>query len=257
MTARIRFAKYGVIKFIGHLDVMRYFQKVVRRSTLPVCYSQGYSPHQLMSFAQPLSVGVTSDGEYMEIEFDDEKTMIMARDRGKSPEQYISNELKDNMTEGFEIIAIHILPPPKPNTRQESAMSLVAAADYQISVKDGYNIGPDSPAAFNAAMEDFLAQEEITVTKATKKQEKTINIKEFCYPCSEFDELGAKHAEAYENGMKYRIRLAAGSQMNLKPDLVVSAFMQYLGREYNENAFQYHRMEMYKAVQDGFLSLLG
>ena len=71
MIFRIRFAKYGVVKFIGHLDVMRYFQKAVRRSELPIKYSQGFNPHQLMVFAQPLGVGVTSDGEYMDIETED------------------------------------------------------------------------------------------------------------------------------------------------------------------------------------------
>ena len=48
MFYRIRFAKYGVVKFIGHLDVMRYFQKAIRRSELLIKYSQGYSPHQLL-----------------------------------------------------------------------------------------------------------------------------------------------------------------------------------------------------------------
>ena len=68
MIFRIRFAKYGVVKFIGHLDTMRYFQKAVRRSELPIKYSQGFNPHQLMVFAQPLGVGITSDGEYMDID---------------------------------------------------------------------------------------------------------------------------------------------------------------------------------------------
>ena len=58
MYIRIRFAKYGVVKFIGHLDVMRYFQKAVRRSGLAIKYSNGYSPHQLMVFASPLGVGM-------------------------------------------------------------------------------------------------------------------------------------------------------------------------------------------------------
>ena len=71
MLFRIRFAKYGVVKFIGHLDAMRYFQKAVRRSELPIKYSQGFNPHQLMVFAQPLGVGVTSDGEYLDIETED------------------------------------------------------------------------------------------------------------------------------------------------------------------------------------------
>ena len=51
MNVRVRFAKYGAVKFIGHLDVLRYFQKAVRRSGLKIAYSQGFHPHQIMSFA--------------------------------------------------------------------------------------------------------------------------------------------------------------------------------------------------------------
>lgn len=55
------------MRFIGHLDMMRYFQKAFRRSGIDIQYSQGYSPHQLISFAAPLGVGLTSTGEYMDI----------------------------------------------------------------------------------------------------------------------------------------------------------------------------------------------
>ena len=67
MNVRVRFAKYGAVKFIGHLDVLRYFQKAVRRSGLKIAYSQGFHPHQIMSFASPLGVGITSEGEYMDM----------------------------------------------------------------------------------------------------------------------------------------------------------------------------------------------
>ena len=69
MKTRMRFTKTGSMKFIGHLDCMRFFQKAIRRAKLDVAYSQGYSPHQLMSFASPLGVGITSDGEYLDVDF--------------------------------------------------------------------------------------------------------------------------------------------------------------------------------------------
>ncbi len=50
------------MKFIGHLDVMRYFQKALRRAEIDVKFSEGMSPHMIMSFAAPLGVGLTSDG---------------------------------------------------------------------------------------------------------------------------------------------------------------------------------------------------
>ena len=71
MKARIKFRKYGVLKFIGHLDVMRYFQKVMRRADIPIAFTGGFSPHMIMSFASPLGIGLESDGEYMDIELTD------------------------------------------------------------------------------------------------------------------------------------------------------------------------------------------
>ena len=54
------------MKFIGHLDIMRFFQKALRRADIPVAFSGGFSPHMIMSFANPLGVGLTSDGEYFD-----------------------------------------------------------------------------------------------------------------------------------------------------------------------------------------------
>ena len=51
MRIRIKFRKYGVMRFIGHLDIMRYFQKAMRRANIDIAYSEGFSPHQIMSFA--------------------------------------------------------------------------------------------------------------------------------------------------------------------------------------------------------------
>ena len=68
MKIRVRFSKQGQMKFIGHLDMVRYFQKVMRRGEIDVAYSEGFSPHQKMSFAAPLSVGVLSKGEYFDME---------------------------------------------------------------------------------------------------------------------------------------------------------------------------------------------
>ena len=71
MRIRVRFTKTGPLKFIGHLDVMRYFQKAVRRADIPAALSEGFSPHMIMSFAQPLGVGKTSGGEYFDLDLKD------------------------------------------------------------------------------------------------------------------------------------------------------------------------------------------
>ena len=99
MNIRIKFQKYGVMKFIGHLDMMRYFQKAIRRADIDIAYSEGYSPHQIMSFAAPLGVGVTSDGEYLDIEVKS----------SKSSKESI-HALNETMTEGISILEYRKLP---------------------------------------------------------------------------------------------------------------------------------------------------
>ena len=68
MKARIKFRKYGALRFIGHLGVMRFFQKVMRRADIPIAFTGGFSPHMIMSFASPLGIGLASEGEYFDIE---------------------------------------------------------------------------------------------------------------------------------------------------------------------------------------------
>ena len=63
MKVRVKFEKTGPMKYIGHLDMMRFFQKAIRRAGIDVAYSEGFSPHMIMSFAYPLGVGMTSSGE--------------------------------------------------------------------------------------------------------------------------------------------------------------------------------------------------
>ena len=67
MKIRIRFMKRGTMQYVGHLDLMRLFQKVFRRSGFDVAYSNGFNPHQQMSFASPLGLGLTSIGEYLDV----------------------------------------------------------------------------------------------------------------------------------------------------------------------------------------------
>ena len=93
LKARIKFRKYGVMKFIGHLDIMRYFQKAMRRAEIPIAFTGGYSPHMVMSFANPLGVGLTSDGEYFDIELSESVDFAQAVRR-----------LNEVMVEGMEIV---------------------------------------------------------------------------------------------------------------------------------------------------------
>ena len=118
---RIKFRKWGCMKFIGHLDMMRYFQKAIRRAEIDICYSEGFSPHMIMSFAAPLGVGITSDGEYFDIE---------VHSTGSS--EASMKALNNTMVEGVEIVGYVKLP-----EQAKTAMTSVSAADYSLSIKEG------------------------------------------------------------------------------------------------------------------------
>ncbi|MEF2653922.1 MAG: TIGR03936 family radical SAM-associated protein, partial [Blautia sp.] len=94
MKVRIKFSKQGPVKFVGHLDTMRYFQKAIRRAGLPVAFSGGYSPHMIMSFAAPLGVGTTSKGEYFDVEFTE---VISTKE--------IVERLNGTMAEGMQVLS--------------------------------------------------------------------------------------------------------------------------------------------------------
>ena len=114
MKVRVKFAKEGAMKFIGHLDIMRYFQKAVKRAGLDAAFSEGYSSHMIMSFASPLGVGITSTGEYFDLEL-----------KSASSSEEMVKRLNDAMVEGMRILSIRQVEEGKAG----KAMSLVAAAE--------------------------------------------------------------------------------------------------------------------------------
>ena len=80
-------------------DIMRYFQKALRRADVDLAYTQGYNPHPILSFAAPLGVGITSCGEYADLE---------VNSSGSSKEMLA--RLNEVMVPGMEIIDYRVLP---------------------------------------------------------------------------------------------------------------------------------------------------
>ena len=121
MRARIKFQKTGKLRFISHLDVMRYFQKTIRRGGLPAAFTTGYSPHMILSFASPLPIGLTSLGEY----FDLEMTRALP-----------SREVVDRLNEaGVPDLRVHSMV-EVPEGKKYACMAQVAAAAYEIGMAD-------------------------------------------------------------------------------------------------------------------------
>lgn len=230
MKIRIKFKKYGVMKFIGHLDIMRYFQKAMRRADIDIAYSEGFSPHQIMSFAAPLGVGLTSDGEYLDIEVKS----------SKSSKESIVN-LNNTMVDGIEILEYKRLP----DTAKKS-MSIVAAADYKVFYKENYESLYSVTEWQEKLKEFFTDRPEVLITKKTKKSEKVMDLKQLVYDFKILEE---------ENRPVFYLNVCTGSTDNVKPELVLEAFYEYLNLSYDAFAFQIHRLDVYAKIEDGYVTL--
>ncbi len=225
LKIRVKFGKYGSMKFLGHLDVMRYFQKALRRAQIDMSYSAGFSPHMIMSFASPLGLGLTSDGEYMDIEVQSFPGSAEMKDR-----------LNAVMAEGIDVKSVRVLP-----EKAKGAMSIVAAADYRITIRDGHEKPEAIFGNLAQTLELFRSQPSVLVTKKTKKSEAEVDLLPMIY------EL--RPDETCDDAIF--MRLASGSVQNLKPELVMEALYHSLGLEPAAFDFQIHRYELYAETEEG------
>ncbi len=213
MKVRVKFKKFGPVRFIGHLDVMRFFQKAIRRAELDIAYTSGYSPHQIMSFAAPLGVGLESNGEYMDIEL---HSVTTSKD--------MVERLNTASVPGIEIISMKELPEGAGN-----AMASVAAASYTIRFRNGREPHFD----YCGHIKDYLAQEQILITKETKKSTLEVDLKPGIY---EF--------RANEDGSLY-LFVDASSAGNIKPSMVIETYVSMFGETLPENALMITREDTY------------
>ena len=213
MKIRIKFRKQGSMKFVGHLDMMRYFQKAMRRADVKIRYSEGFSPHQIMSFAAPLGVGITSNGEYLDIEANEDDL------------KSITDRLNQVMVEGIEVLSCRKL-----QDSSKNAMSIVCAADYTLEFREGYQ--PKDLDEFFEKLLDFYAQEQIVINKKKKKGQKEMDLKPLIY-------------QLRRNGEGIFMQVSTGSTDNIKPELVMEAFYQAKQWEYPRFTFQIQREEVY------------
>ena len=213
MKARIKFKKEGNLRFIGHLDVMRHFQKVMRRARIPIAFTAGYNPHMIMSFASPLGIGLTSQGEYFDIEL-----------AGHISSAEAVRRMNAVTAEGMEVISFRQIAEEKKMT----AMAIASAADYLVGCKCREN-----GAVFTQErITGFLGQQEIVVTKQTKRSEQEADIRPLIY-----------QMELTKEGIY--LQLAAGSAQNLKPELVMSALCRFAGIDEASMTWTRRRLEMY------------
>lgn len=158
MKLLVRFSKLGGAVYMSHLDLVRCVQRTMRRAGIPVKYSQGFNPHQILSFAQALSLGVESSGEYFQTELLSHQL---------SPEAFV-DAFNARAPEGVRALAAREM------RDKRNAMAAVAAADYSIVPSGPYD-------AWNKAIGQFMDMDVLMYTKSGKGGDRQLDMRSRVY----------------------------------------------------------------------------
>jgi len=143
---RLRFSKNGKIRFVGHRDVARIFERAVRVGELPVAYSEGFSPRPKVAFGLALSVGYASDNEYLDLVLAERVDLRAAADR-------VAAALPD----GLDLLEVGEVERP-----YVSLMEAVTSCSWVIELAD-----VDADVA-RASADELLAADRVIITRERK-----------------------------------------------------------------------------------------
>jgi len=139
---------------------MRTIQRVIRRAEMPVEYSKGFNPHMNLSIAQPLSVGMYSIGDYMDVVLTEELD-----------ENYIKDTLNENMPSGIKVFEVVKVKDSSDGRKVPQSMALVDAAKYVIKIKYA------ETETLNEELKVIEGKNEWSIIKKSKSGEKLADIK--------------------------------------------------------------------------------
>lgn len=209
---RILYRRIGRIKYISHLDMNRLMQRALKRSGLPVWYTQGFNPHLYLTFARPLSLGFESDYEVLDIRLESDV-----------PQEQIVSALNAQLPEG---LMVYLAAAPEHDSKE------IAFCDYLV-VLEAEKMGG---AAAKAALEQLLSHGELLVEKRSKKGIKTVDIRPL---------VSLLKAECEGDKLLFTLRCASGSEQNVNPALVVGALCE--GRPLDAADADYRRLSVLRS----------
>jgi len=153
---RVKFSRGDQLKFLSHLDLMRLWERVIRRAGFEIAYSEGFSPHARISLAAPLPLGTTSVAELMDIWLS----------KWESPSLF-AKDMEACLPEGIEILDIKIVSPEIP-----SLQSRVQFADYEVYIES-----EKAPEEIENSITSFLEAENIPWQHSRDKEERYYNLR--------------------------------------------------------------------------------
>lgn len=218
MHFRMKYGKTREGKFLAHLDLMRTWERAFRRGTIPLAFSQGFNPHPKISFGSALAVGITSSGEYMDVELKEFREV-----------EEIKASLENNLPLGLKVYDIVEIDHGTP-----SLMSRINRAKYQVQ---GKLIGDFNSTQGENIVQQLLAKESIIVQSYSKKGLRDKDIRPGIFALSiDVDE---------ENkSVLVEFTVQTGSQGNIRPEEVIKA-LHGLGLPVNIDLMNFHREGLY------------
>ncbi len=214
MRMIFEFGKNGRLRYISHLDLQRFMQRALRRTDLPIAYSQGFSPHPQVSFASALAMGWSSDVELLDVKL----TEAVSEDHAR---EQLSRALPPEMP----VYRARLV-----EDRFPALMARLIWADYKIEL-----LG-ESAEAIVRAIDGYMAEESIIAMRKTKSGEKPADIRKMTAALCNHDHT-------------IYARLMLTEQATVKPDLLLNVLAQRAGVEQVEA--RVHRIALLTAEKNG------
>lgn len=226
-SVRIRFSRGEEVKFISHLDLMKVFERAIRRSGLPIAYSQGFNPHPQMVFGLPLAVGMTSEGEYADFDLAEE-----------TDPQIFMERLNASLPEAIRVKAAAVK-----NTKR-NIMASIGGADYELEIFINEELSQDE---VKMRIGGLLARNSIKVMKEGKTKGgkgkggkdrnskgkgggntlKEVEIRPLILNAEvEPAQNVPAGYETFQSAFVIKTRFRAGSAANLRPELFIRALSE-------------------------------
>ena len=205
----LTFSRGEELKYITHLDIMRLWQRALRRAGMPLSYSQGFSPHPKIAIAAPLALGVTSEGELMDVFLE----------RSVSTDFFIK-VVGEQLPQGIEILGIKELWPKLP-----SLQSQLRFAEYRVEVES-----IRKPKEVKQALHSLLAKESLPWQHARDKEIRNYDLRALIDDLWPIDWSDSKHTLG--------MRLRTDESGSGRPEQVVLAL------EFTEPPKSIHRTKL-------------
>lgn len=229
---RVRYAKKESLRFLTHLEVVSAIRQAVRRASLPVCISSGFSPHPKISFGPPLAVGYTSNCELFDMEMS----------RRISAEE-VEKLLSSNMPPAISIVSVLSVP-----VVSKSVELLVNVAKY--SVEMSLNLFSVSEA--NIKIKDFFSAKEFLVERITDKSRRTIDVRPLVIDMKYCEDKSSHSLMSFQEGLgKIEMLLRFGPKKTAKPDVIIQ---KIFGLSDDERlTLKINRDEFFRETENGEL----